>query len=188
MHTVIEIHQLDDAPYQRLKAGFGVTPVGPASVVWDSVGVRALSFGATDALMQLDADRGAVVMDDDEAASLLGAAFGGRWRLPIVLCGTDFARRVWVELTRLSLGQTVSYGELANRLGMPGGARAVGGAVGANRVGFLVPCHRVVRADGVIGQFRWGTDTKRSLLNWEFEQINKKRVLVSDAKRAINGG
>lgn len=172
MRSIIEINKLDDAPYQRLYAGQAVTPVGQAWLVWDNLGIRALSFGNAPELINACGDRVAFESDDDGARDLLGAAFAGSVPRPIVLCGTAFMRRVWRELTCLPIGQMVTYGELARRVGTPGGARAVGSAVGANRIGFLVPCHRVVRADGIIGEFRWGTNIKRSLLNWEFQQGN----------------
>lgn len=172
MRSIIEINKLDDAPYQRLHAGQAQTPVGQAWIVWDDIGIRELSLGTSAELLKTPGDCVAFESSDDGAAALLAEAFAGRLRRPIVLCGTAFARQVWRELTGLPLGQTVSYGELAKRVGTPGGARAVGSAVGRNLIGFLVPCHRVVRADGVIGEFRWGTDIKRSLLSWESEQVN----------------
>lgn len=172
MRSIIEINKLEDAPYQRLYAGRAVTPVGQAWLVWDDLGIRALSFGNDPELISARGDRVAFESNDDGAKDLLAAAFAGRLPGPLVLCGTAFMRRVWRELTCLPIGQMVTYGELARRLGTPGGARAVGSGVGANRIGFLVPCHRVVRADGAIGEFRWGSETKRSLLNWESQQGN----------------
>ena len=67
----------------------------------------------------------------------------------------------------LAPGETVSYAELAERIGRPGSARAVGGAVGANPVAIVIPCHRVLRADGRLGGYRWGEARKRAVLAWE---------------------
>ena len=67
----------------------------------------------------------------------------------------------------LEPGETESYASLAKRIGSPGAARAVGGAVGANPVAVLIPCHRVLRADGALGGYRWGVERKRVLLEWE---------------------
>jgi len=77
---------------------------------------------------------------------------------------TGFRRAVWEELRRVPRGTTVSYGELAARAGRPRAARAVGNIVGQNPVAFVIPCHRVVRADGSLGGFGLGADVKRYLL------------------------
>lgn len=78
-----------------------------------------------------------------------------------------FRRRVLEEMARIPYGETVSYGELAKRCGRPGAARAVGNAVGRNPVPVLLPCHRVVRADGSPGQYGGGRQRKRELLRLE---------------------
>lgn len=83
--------------------------------------------------------------------------------------GSVFQMEVWSELRRIPIGETVSYQELAQRLGWPRAARAVANAVAKNRIAFLVPCHRVIRADGAIGGYRWGPDRKAALLAWEHE-------------------
>lgn len=84
--------------------------------------------------------------------------------LPLDVRGTAFQQRVWQALRAVPAGQTVSYGELAARLGMPAGARAVAGACAANPIAVAVPCHRVVRNDGAISGYRWGVERKRALL------------------------
>lgn len=81
--------------------------------------------------------------------------------------GTAFQRRVWSQLRKLKPGKPSSYGELARRLGQPGAARAVGSACGANPVPVLVPCHRVLAADGRLGGFSGGLKWKRLLLDRE---------------------
>jgi AraC family transcriptional regulator of adaptative response/methylated-DNA-[protein]-cysteine methyltransferase len=84
--------------------------------------------------------------------------------LPLDLRGTAFQRRVWQALRRIPPGETVSYAELARRLGMPRAARAVAQACAANPVAVAVPCHRVVRTDGSLSGYRWGVARKRALL------------------------
>ncbi len=81
--------------------------------------------------------------------------------------GSSFQRRVWEELRRIPWGQTRSYGEIAQAVGKPGAARAVGGANGANEIPILIPCHRVIKADGSLGGYASGTDVKRKLLELE---------------------
>ncbi len=83
---------------------------------------------------------------------------------PVHLVGTEFQIRVWEQLRRIRRGQVCSYGEVAAAIGAPSAVRATAGAVGANPVGLIVPCHRVIRSDGTIGGFGWGIETKRRLL------------------------
>jgi AraC family transcriptional regulator of adaptative response/methylated-DNA-[protein]-cysteine methyltransferase len=87
--------------------------------------------------------------------------------LPLDIRGTAFQRRVWQELRRIPAGRTVSYGEVARRIGKPGSARAVGRACASNPFAVAVPCHRVVRCDGDPGGYRWGVERKRALLERE---------------------
>lgn len=81
--------------------------------------------------------------------------------------GTDFQRRVWDELRRIPYGTTISYGELARRLGSPAAVRAVGRANGANPIAIVVPCHRVIGADGSLTGYAGGLERKRELLAFE---------------------
>jgi len=87
--------------------------------------------------------------------------------LPLDIRGTAFRRRVWQALREIPPGETVTYAELAARIGRPGSARAVAGACAANRIAVAIPCHRVIRGDGGLGGYRWGTERKRALLDRE---------------------
>ena len=87
--------------------------------------------------------------------------------LPLHVQGTNFQINVWQALLKIPKGQLTSYGQLARDIGNPKASRAVGSAVGANPIAFLIPCHRVIRATGVIGDYRWGATRKRSMINWE---------------------
>jgi len=96
--------------------------------------------------------------------------FGGRRRefsLPLAARGTQFQQRVWAELLRIPWGQTISYGELARRLGDPKCIRAAGRANGANPVWIVIPCHRVIGADGSLTGYGGGIEVKRRLLELE---------------------
>ena len=81
--------------------------------------------------------------------------------------GTAFQVRVWRALLRVPPGSLVTYGQLAGAIGQPGAARAVGSAVGKNPLGYLIPCHRVIRETGAIGQYRWDPVRKRAIVAWE---------------------
>lgn len=105
-----------------------------------------------------------------ELESQLGDYFAGRrqgFSLPLALEGTPFQLRVWAELLKIPYGQTLSYGELARRLGDPGLSRAVGAANGANPVSLLVPCHRVIGGNGTLTGYAGGLERKRGLLALE---------------------
>lgn len=85
---------------------------------------------------------------------------------PLELHGSDFRRRVWAELAKIPYGETVTYGEIAKKLGVKS-AQAIGGAVGHNPVSIIVPCHRVLGADGSLTGYAGGTDKKARLLELE---------------------
>jgi len=87
--------------------------------------------------------------------------------LRLLVRGTAFQLKVWEALLRIPPGAVTSYTDLASAVGRPGSARAVGGAVGANPVSFLVPCHRVIRDNGTIHGYEWGVARKRAILAWE---------------------
>jgi methylated-DNA-[protein]-cysteine S-methyltransferase len=104
------------------------------------------------------------------AADQLDAYFSGsltRFTLPLAPRGSEFQQRVWTALQAIPYGQTVSYGELAERVGSPGGARAVGLANGRNPIGIVIPCHRVVGSSGSLTGYGGGLDRKKRLLDLE---------------------
>jgi methylated-DNA-[protein]-cysteine S-methyltransferase len=105
-----------------------------------------------------------------EAVEQLGEYFAGRrtvFDLELSMAGTEFQRRVWQALTTIPYGQTRSYGEIAEQIGAPGAARAVGLANGRNPIAIVVPCHRVIGAGGGLTGYGGGLDRKRSLLELE---------------------
>jgi AraC family transcriptional regulator of adaptative response/methylated-DNA-[protein]-cysteine methyltransferase len=108
------------------------------------------------------------VADARKTAPIVQAAFersGGR--VDLLARGTPFQLKVWEALLRLPEGAVTTYARLAAAVGVDGGARAIGSAVGANPIAMLIPCHRVIRATGVVTGYRWGSDRKAALLAWE---------------------
>ncbi len=87
--------------------------------------------------------------------------------VPVILDGTDFQEKVWVETMKIPYGETISYAELAKRVGSPKAFRAVGRALGKNKIPIVIPCHRVLRSDGQIGEFTGGVEIKKYLLELE---------------------
>lgn len=107
----------------------------------------------------------AIIKQTSEAVTAYYAGdFGKVMAVPVQLDGTEFQNACWQALRGVEAGDTVSYGELAHMVGRPQAARAVGSAMAHNPVPLFVPCHRVVRADGSVGEFGFGTPLKEALL------------------------
>lgn len=105
--------------------------------------------------------------DEPAVAQAISRAFADRPQAHLLLRGSPFRLKVWEALIRTEPGRVLSYSELARRCGHPQAARAVGTAVASNTVAFVVPCHRVIRESGEIGQYRWGPVRKQALQAWE---------------------
>jgi len=97
------------------------------------------------------------------------AAFGLRTNddRPLTLIGAPFQIKVWEALLHIPPGRVCTYSDLARAIGHPKASRAVGTAVGRNPIGWLIPCHRVLRRDGGLGGYHWGLPVKRAMLGWE---------------------
>ncbi len=151
----------------KLKAGTAECLYGFCTVIFDDNSIFALGFSGLDEALNEFADyfKGVdIEIDNLKATKLIENIFENGINPEIVLKGTNFQMSVWHELSKIPKSETVTYSELAARIGKPKAARAVGNAVGANPVAFLVPCHRIVRVDGNIGGFRWGTNIKEKIL------------------------
>ena len=159
-----------------IRYGFTASPFGEALVAETARGVCHLSFveagGEAQALARLSADwpRARMTRDDAAAAGLAARIWGSAAAAnPLVLAvkGTNFQLKVWRALLELGRDASTTYGQLARAAGAPGAARAVGQAVGANPVAWLIPCHNVLRQDGALGSYHWGADRKRAIRAWE---------------------
>lgn len=147
------------------------SPVGRLFLAASDAGLHALEFPD---------NRHPVRRDDDwqpgdhaalrHARKQLDEYFAGKRRdfdLPLAPRGTDFQRNVWLSLARIPYGETVSYAQLASRVGKPTATRAVGAANGRNPLPIVLPCHRVIGADGALTGFGGGLPTKQFLLKLE---------------------
>ena len=154
------------------------SPCGPLLCVVDESGaVVRIEFGnGRDAqkVTERMQDRGIEVIENPartaEVRRQLAEYFAGERRefdLALAPAGTPFERSVWDELRKIPFGETRSYGEIAQALGRPGAARAVGRANGANPIPIVVPCHRVIGSDGSLTGFGGGLDAKSRLLELE---------------------
>lgn len=146
------------------------TSLGPMLVAASAKGVCRLAFGETQADLAPWFPKARLEPGDGDFAALLERVVaaveqpGKPMDIPLDVAGTVFQQKVWQALSQIPCGETRSYGEIAATLGQPGAARAVGGANGANPVAVLVPCHRVIGADGSLGGYAWGEEIKRELL------------------------
>lgn len=142
------------------------SPIGPLRIHASAGLITAIDFDAR-------SPRGTRRPDPllDEAERQLAGYFSGgltHFDLPLANDGTEFQKKVWAELQRIPYGETASYGDIARRLGYePGISRAVGAANGANPIPIVVPCHRVIGADGTLTGYAGGVDRKRTLLDLE---------------------
>jgi AraC family transcriptional regulator of adaptative response/methylated-DNA-[protein]-cysteine methyltransferase len=159
-----------------LRWGVHETPFGPGLFVASERGLARLAFldgGHLDhALAEASSDwpLSRFVEDATATAALAAAAFSPRSEaapLRLFAKGTPFQIQVWRALMRVPAGSATSYGDLAAELGRRGAARAVGRACGANRIGVLIPCHRVIRETGALGGYQWGLERKQAVLAWE---------------------
>jgi methylated-DNA-[protein]-cysteine S-methyltransferase len=148
------------------------SPIGPLGVIIDGETVVGVRFGARPAPSAAVSGAGAVsAADDHPALSQLAAYFAGEltdFELSVEMRGgSEFERAVWSEIAKIPYGEMLTYGAIATALGDPGAARAVGTACNHNPVPVIVPCHRVVGANGKMVGFGGGLDRKRKLLELE---------------------
>jgi len=189
----VSVEGMSPGEFKRLGEGlqirYGVhsSPFGECFLAATERGICALSFleapprwSAEAAIAELGREwpSATIVRGEAESAELVARIFGGfnidgvaeredPAPLPVLLKGTNFQLKVWEALLRIPPGSVTSYGALADTIQHPGAGRAVGSALAANRVAFLIPCHRVLRKLGGVGGYRWGTERKRAMLAWE---------------------
>ena len=157
--------------------GFAATPFGRALIASTARGVCHLAFvesgGEAEAVAALGHGWPQARLErDDQAAAALAARI---WSSPsdpatplkLAVKGTNFQLKVWQALLELGSAGPTTYSALAGAVGLPGAARAVGQAVGANPVAWLIPCHNVLRRDGALGGYQFGEGRKRAMLAWQ---------------------
>jgi AraC family transcriptional regulator, regulatory protein of adaptative response / methylated-DNA-[protein]-cysteine methyltransferase len=160
-----------------IRYGFHPTPFGGCLIGTTEKGICHLVFTQWDrqtAVDEMEARwRQAELREDPEATAPRAAQVfdvlgdGKPGAIQVHLNGTNFQIKVWEALLRIPPGRIVSYHSIARFLGVPGGARAVGGAVGQNPVSYLIPCHRVIRSVGEFGDYAGGSARKKALIGWE---------------------
>ena len=158
-----------ESPFGRCLLGEGPRGICYLAFVDDSPAAEAPG----EAALQAAWPAARFIRDDRALARLADRVFRrpgpgpGQPRLRTFVSGSAFQVRVWNALLRVPLGSLVSYGCLAAAIGQPTAARAVGSAVGSNPVAYLIPCHRVIRETGVIGNYAYGRVRKCAMVAWE---------------------
>ena len=161
------------------------SPVGPLTIVSGSHGLKSILFGHHRPDGGVEDSQA-----NEEAAAQLQEYFSGErqdFDLPLAPEGTAFQRSVWDQLGRIRFGKTLSYGALARNLGMPGGARAVGMANNRNPIPIIIPCHRVIGANGALTGYAGGLDVKAQLLTLEGALPTKEHAATSHARGRATG-
>lgn len=163
----------------RIVYGYGLTPFGYYIIAESDRGICHLRFINGDAKLSAMEDlrrewpKATLKRNDAGAKAAAALMFASQHRdarpaqLRVFVKGSEFQMRVWQALVRIPSGTLVSYGQVAEAIDAPDASRAVGTAVGSNPIAWLIPCHRVIRETGVIGDYRWGPVRKRALIAWE---------------------
>jgi AraC family transcriptional regulator, regulatory protein of adaptative response / methylated-DNA-[protein]-cysteine methyltransferase len=171
--------------------GFAESLFGKCLIAESPRGICHLSFVENEktALTELQKDwPQAKLKRNDSAADLAARIFArpdeshSQPALRAFVRGTPFQVRVWRALLQVQPGALTSYGRLASTIAKPTAARAVGAAVGQNPLAYLIPCHRVIRETGVIGDYHWGPVRKRAIIAWESSQAGDRWQAASDRK------
>jgi AraC family transcriptional regulator of adaptative response/methylated-DNA-[protein]-cysteine methyltransferase len=101
------------------------------------------------------------------------SASKGNTKLHVLVKGTNFQVKVWEALLRIPMGNVLTYQDIAKTIQSPQAMQAVGSAVGANHIAYLIPCHRVIRKDGILGEYRWSSTRKKGIIGWEMAKTEK---------------
>jgi AraC family transcriptional regulator, regulatory protein of adaptative response / methylated-DNA-[protein]-cysteine methyltransferase len=166
-----------------IRYNFAESPFGLLLVASTDKGICYLAFadeGRQEALVTLKEQfpHAKYVSASDALQEQALSIFSHDWSQPgeikLHLKGTQFQIKVWETLLKVPLGELTTYATLASEVENPQAMRAVGSAVGHNPVAFLIPCHRVIRSDGQIGEYHWGSTRKQAIIGWEATKLYAK--------------
>jgi methylated-DNA-[protein]-cysteine S-methyltransferase len=151
------------------------TPVGALTLVAGDDGLRSILWPGQPPPRDAEAGRHPVLAETERQLREYFAGTRRSFDLPLDLVGTPFQQRAWLALATIPFATTISYGEQARRLGVPRAVRAIGAANGRNPISIVLPCHRVVGANGALTGYGGGLDAKRDLLEHERSQSDVPR-------------
>lgn len=142
----------------------------------DEANAKAMLSGALPGLHTAESRNDRVLADALSVLITSPVSNAALLKLPLDLSGTAFQKSVWTALREIPAGTTETYSELAKRLGLESGARAIARACASNRHALAIPCHRIIRADGQLSGYRWGVERKRLILEREHEEARETRI------------
>lgn len=164
-----------------IEYGFSETPFGDIMVTKTPKGISDVHFitvGSDDAetdFLHRHASDATFIRNDSVAEKVRNFFFNrSECEFRLDTNGSELQQKVWNELMKVPFGTTISYQQLAQRTGMSRAVRAVATAVGKNPIALIIPCHRIIHKDGTFGQYRWGAEVKRKLIQWEASYAAKK--------------
>ncbi len=188
----VTLEAMTPGDYKRAGQGidihFGMTPspFGNAFIAATERGICQLSFidesNPEESIERLKKKwSNANLIENSERIETLGAAIFNSLSdanndLVLMVQGSNFQIKVWEFLLHIAPGRLCSYGQVAEAIGYPLASRAVANAIGANPVAYLIPCHRVIRATGLLGGYHWGHERKQAMLAWEFAEYDRKII------------
>jgi AraC family transcriptional regulator, regulatory protein of adaptative response / methylated-DNA-[protein]-cysteine methyltransferase len=164
----------------RIEYGFHLTPFGVCLIGVTERGICWLSFLSPeeDPMFAIEEMKNhwhnSVFHEDPELTkTFVDRVFSSTpdKKLHLFVKGTNFQVKVWEALLRIQTGEVTTYQRVAQTIENPKAVQAVGSAVGANHIAYLIPCHRVIRKDGVLGEYRWSSTRKKSIIGWEMARI-----------------
>ena len=167
-----------------IEYGFNETPFGTCLLGVTDRGICWLSFVSPEEGPKAELEKmkehwhNSVFHQDQEATHEFveqifdGNASMSTKKLHLLVKGTNFQIKVWEALLRLPMGSVTTYQGIAEKINNPKAMQAVGSAVGSNHIAYLIPCHRVIRKDGILGEYRWSATRKKSIIGWEMAKAS----------------
>lgn len=151
------------------------SPFGRVLIATTAKGVCHMAFeeGPKTALVHLKEKFAQATFEEKETSlskevlQIFDNEYGHNTPIKLHVKGTPFQLKVWEALLRIPQGRLCTYGQIGEAIHKPQASRAIGTAIGSNPVAYLIPCHRVIRASGIIGGYRWGSDRKENMIAWE---------------------
>ncbi len=192
----VKLGEIDPAEYRdgtsALMYGFAQSPFGEYFVALTPDGIAGMNFtdGQSEEVARSFMERRGYcwVNRDSGFANMLNEIFLGHstcGTLRVCIDGTPFQKKVWGALLSIPFGETITYKQLAERIGQPMAFRAVASAVADNYIAYLIPCHRVVHSNGSMGKYRWGAERKAAIIAWEKDMKEKLAKEVDKVKPYI---